>query len=58
MQVASNSGLAFNSKKYQIKHPQVTIFGTIFSKEGINLTLNNQRIIEMSPSDIQQLQAF
>ena len=33
MQVASNNSLVFNSRKYQIKHPQITFYGTIFNKE-------------------------
>ena len=37
MWVTSNSSLVFNSRKSQIKYPQLTFYSTIFSKEGLNL---------------------
>ena len=39
MQVASDNGLVFNSRKCQIKHPQIIFYGTIFSKKGIVTSL-------------------
>ena len=56
MQVANNSGLVFNSRKCQIKCPQMTLYSTICTKEGMKPKQKKiQGITEMPPSELQQL---
>ena len=54
MQVASNSGLVCNSRNCQIKHPEITLYCAIFSKEGIKA--NPEKI--QGITDVQQLLLF
>ena len=51
MQVASGGGLILNSRQCQIKDPQITSYGTIFSKEG----KKPRNCRNASTSDVQQL---
>ena len=55
MKIASNSGLAFNSRKCQTKFPEVTFLGTIFIKGGEKPDPQKIQGIRHAPSDVQKL---
>ena len=52
MQAANDSNLVLNSRKCQIKLPQITFYGTIFSKEGMKPDPKKIQAIKDTPSDV------
>ena len=57
---AKTHGLVFNKNKCFIKVPEITFFGSIYSKQGVRPDPTRVEEISslQSPTDIQQLQSF